>query len=289
MAHTSLAVTERPPITTNHTTVPPSPEASERRAYSPEEEQRITQLLPLAELMDQYPEVAERFSVMKWLTMGASDRDERFAGRHPWPERQLHGETYVYSVPVVAGILLQTDPYTQETRYSALSVMKDNWKNDPDAWLVTQLDLHNGKSQQIPVMDVRVDAKHQANIILQPDNYANMPPLSRPDPRVTPLRDLRRIDAQLDADYHAAPTATYYNSHRRPGAIVDIELLGEALRRTMGERLETEVFGDFADKGLSWDAIDPKDSIDDLPLCLDDHPAIAAMVQRVLTSTGIHR
>lgn len=286
MAHTSLAVTERPPITTNHTTVPPSPEASERRAYSPEEEQRITQLLPLAELMDQYPEVAERFSVMKWLTMGASDRDERFAGRHPWPERQLHGETYVYSVPVVAGILLQTDPYTQETRYSALSVMKDNWKNDPDAWLVTQLDLHSGKSQQIPVMDVRVDAKHQANIILQPDNYANMPPLSRPDPRVTPLRDLRRIDAQLDADYHAAPTATYYNSHRRPGAIVDIELLGEALRRTMGERLDREVFAGLEDVTSSWYITYPKDTIENSPF---DNPDTAGLARSALRTMGITR
>lgn len=286
MAHTSLAVTERPPITTNHTTVPPSPEASERRAYSPEEEQRITQLLPLAELMDQYPEVAERFSVMKWLTMGASDRDERFAGRHPWPERQLHGETYVYSVPVVAGILLQTDPYTQETRYSALSVMKDNWKNDPGAWLVTQLNLHNGKSQQIPVMDVRVDAKHQANIILQPDNYANMPPLSRPDPRVTPLRDLRRIDAQLDADYHAAPTATYYNSHRRPGAIVDIELLGEALRRTMGERLDREVFAGLEDVTPSWDITYPKDTIENSPF---DNPDTAGLARSALRTMGITR
>lgn len=287
MAHTALAVTERS-HNINHHTVPPSRESLQRRVYSPEEERQIDQLAPLAELMDTHPEVAERFAVMKWLTMGAADRDKRFAGRHPWPERQVNGETYVYSVPVVAGILPQTDQYSGETRYSALSVMKDNWRDDPDAWLVTSLDLCSGKSQQVPVMGVRVDAKRQANIVLQPDNYANMPPLSRPDITTTPMRDLRRIDAQLDADYHAL-RATHFDSHRRPSQIIDIELLGEALRRTMGERLETEVFGDITDKDLSWDATDPKDSIDDLPLCLDDHPAIAAMVQRVLTSTGIHR
>lgn len=270
-----------------------TPEEPERRVYLPEEEQQITQLLPLAEQLRDEPEVAERFAVMKWLTMGASDRDERFAGRHPWPERSVNGETYVYSVPAVAGIMVRPDPRTSETNYIALSVMKDNWRrdDDPEAWLVTTLDLSSNTSRRHPVMTTEVDAKHQAFISLQPANYHNMPPLSRPNPEVTRLRDLAHIGARLDSQYHALD-AMYVDDRHRPSPVIDIELLAEALRRVTKEpsyKLDNHL---FADGDLNWKNSYPKkpnglENDPSSPVTADVHAARQKMACRVLKKTGL--
>ena len=42
---------------------------------------------------------------------------------NPWPERKINGQEYVYSVPVVAGILPLKDKWDGTVRYSAISVM----------------------------------------------------------------------------------------------------------------------------------------------------------------------
>ena len=224
--------------------LPPSSEALEHRVYSPEEELLITELIPLANTIATDPEIASAFGVMKWEEMGDSDRSRRFSGKHPLPERKINGEEYVYSVPVVAGILPLKDKWDGTVRYSAISVMKDNWREDPDAWRVTWLDLQTGETSRIDVFGVTIDTKRHADIVLKPDNYGNIPPLSRPGIGRVPMRDLERITVKLDKDYHAWQ-AQYSDGLRQSGQIIDIELLNEAMVRAMGVRIDEEVFGDY--------------------------------------------
>ncbi len=122
--------------------------------------------------------------------------------------------------------------------------MKDNWREDPDAWRVTWLDLQTGETSHIDVFGVTIDAKRHANIVLKPDNYDNIPPLSRPGIGRVPMCDLGRITARLDEDYHAWQ-AQYSDGLRQSGQIIDIELLNEAMVRAMGVRIDEEVFGDY--------------------------------------------
>lgn len=242
MASEILAAVKQP--YSNFNPLPPSSEALEHRVYSPEEEKQIAQLMPLAETIATDPEVARLFGVMKWEEMGDSDRSRRFSGKHPLPECEINGQEYVYSVPVVAGILPLKDKWDSTVRYSAISVMKDNWREDPDAWRVTWLDLQTGETSRIDVFGVTIDAKRHANIVLKPDNYDNIPPLSRPGIGRVPMCDLERITARLDEYYHAWQ-AQYSDGLRQSGQIIDIELLNEAMVRAMGVRIDEEVFGDY--------------------------------------------
>lgn len=230
----------------NFNPLPPSSEALEHRVYSPEEELLITELIPLANTIATDPEIASAFGVMKWEEMGDSDRSRRFSGKHPLPERKINGEEYVYSVPVVAGILPLKDKWDSTVRYSAISVMKDNWREDPDAWRVTWLDLQTGETSRIDVLSViiDIDAERHADIVLKPDNYDNIPPLSRPEIGRVPMCDLERITARLDKDYHAWQ-AYYSDGRRQSGQIIDIDLLNEAMAREIGARIDEEVFGDY--------------------------------------------
>lgn len=242
MASEILAAVKQPYSNFNH--LPPSSEALEHRVYSPEEELLITELIPLANTIATDPEIASAFGVMKWEEMGDSDRSRRFSGKHPLPERKINGEEYVYSVPVVAGILPLKDKWDSTVRYSAISVMKDNWREDPDAWRVTWLDLQTGETSRIDVFGVTIDAKRHANIVLKPDNYDNIPPLSRPGIGRVPMCDLERITVKLDKDYHAWQ-AQYSDGLRQSGQIIDIDLLNEAMVRAMGVHIDEEVFGDY--------------------------------------------
>ena len=79
---------------------------------------------------------------------------------------------------------------------------------------------------------------------MKPDNYDNIPPLSRPGIGRVPICDLERITARLDEDYHAWQ-AQYSDGLRQSGQIIDIELLNEAMVRAMGVRIDEEVFGDY--------------------------------------------
>lgn len=236
----------------NFNPLPPSSEALEKRVYSPEEEKQIAQLMPLAETIATDPEVARLFGVMKWEEMGDSDRSRRFSGKHPLPECEINGQEYVYSVPVVAGILPLKDKWDDTVRYSAVSVMKDNWREDPDAWRVTWLDLQTGETSRIDVLSVTIDAKRHANIVLKPDNYDNTPPLSRPGIGRVPMCDLERITVKLDKDYHAWQ-AQYSDGLRQSGQIIDIDLLNEAMVRAMGVRIDEEVFGDYTGRQTEED------------------------------------
>ena len=103
MASEILAAVKQP--YSNFNPLPPSSEALEHRVYSPEEERLIAELIPLANTIATDPEIASAFGIMKWEEMGDSDRSRRFSGKHPLPERKINGQEYVYSVPVVAGIL----------------------------------------------------------------------------------------------------------------------------------------------------------------------------------------
>lgn len=242
MASEILAAVKQP--YSNFNPLPPSSEALEHRVYSPEEELLIAELIPLANTIATDPEIASAFGVMKWEEMGDSDRSRRFSGKHPLLERKINGEEYVYSVPVVAGILPLKDKRDGTVRYSAVSVMKDNWREDPDAWRVTWLDLQTGETSRIDVFGVTIDAKRHADIVLKPDNYDNIPPLSRPGIGRVPMCDLERITVKLDEDYHAWQ-AQYSDGLRQSGQIIDIELLNEAMVRAMGVRIDEEVFGDY--------------------------------------------
>lgn len=242
MASEILATVEQP--YSNFNPLPPSSEALEHRVYSPEEERLIAELIPLANTIATDPEIASAFGIMKWEEMGDSDRSRRFSGKHPLPERKINGEEYVYSVPVVAGILPLKDKWDSTVRYSAISVMKDNWREDPDAWRVTWLDLQTGETSRIDVFGVTIDAKRRADIVLKPANYDNIPPLSRPGIGRVPMCDLERITVKLDEDYHAWQ-AQYSDGLRQSGQIIDIELLNEAMAREIGTRIDEEVFGDY--------------------------------------------
>ena len=251
MASEILAAVKQP--YSNFNPLPPSSEALEHRVYSPEEELLITELIPLANTIATDPEIASAFGIMKWEEMGDSDRSRRFSGKHPLPERKINGEEYVYSVPVVAGILPLKDKRNGAVRYSAISVMKDNWREDPDAWRVTWLDLQTGETSRIDVFGVTIDAKRRANIVLKPDNYDNIPPLSRPGIGRVPMCDLERITARLDEDYHAWQ-AQYSDGLRQSGQIIDIDLLNEAMVRAMGVRIDEEVFGDYTGQQTEEDS-----------------------------------
>ena len=242
MASEILAAVKQP--YSNFNPLPPSSEALEHRVYSPEEERLIAELIPLANTIATDPEIASAFGIMKWEEMGDSDRSKRFSGRHPWPERKINGQEYVYSVPVVAGILPLKDKWDGTVRYSAISVMKDDWREDPDAWRVVELNLQTGETSRIDVFGVTIDAKRRANIVLKPDNYDNIPPLSRPGIGRVPMCDLERITARLDKDYHAWQ-AQYSDGLRQSGQIIDIEFLNEAMAREIGARIDEEVFGDY--------------------------------------------
>ena len=230
----------------NFNLLPPSSEALEKRVYSPEEEEQIVKLGPLAKTIATDPEIASAFGIMKWEEMGDSDRSKRFSGRHPWPERKINGQEYVYSVPVVAGILPLKDKWDGTVRYSAISVMKDDWREDPDAWRVVELNLQTGETSRIDVLSViiDIDAERHADIVLKPDNYDNIPPLSRPEIGRIPMCDLERITARLDKDYHAWQ-AYYSDGRRQSGQIIDIDLLNEAMAREIGARIDEEVFGNY--------------------------------------------
>ena len=242
MASEILAAVKQP--YSNFNPLPPSSEALEHRVYSPEEELLIAELIPLANTIATDPEIASAFGVMKWEEMGDSDRSRRFSGKHPLPERKINGQEYVYSVPVVAGILPLKDKRNGTVRYSAISVMKDNWREDPDAWRIAWLDLQTGETSRIDVFGVTIDAKRHADIVLKPDNYDNIPPLSRPGIGRVPMCDLERITVKLDEDYHAWQ-AQYSDGLHQSGQIIDIELLNEAMVRAMGVRIDEEVFGDY--------------------------------------------
>lgn len=251
MASETLAAVEQQ--YSNFNPLPPSSEALEKRVYSPEEEEQIVKLGPLAKTIATDPEISRAFGIMKWEEMGDSDRSKRFSGRHPWPERKINGQEYVYSVPVVAGILPLKDRWNDTTRYSAISVMKDNWREDSDAWRVAWLDLQTGETSLIDVFGVTIDAKRRADIVLKPDNYDNIPPLSRPEIGRVPMCDLERITARLDKDYHARQ-AQYSDGLRQSGQIIDIELLNEAMVRAMGVRIDEEVFGDYTGQQTEEDS-----------------------------------
>ena len=242
MASEILATVEQP--YSNFNPLPPSSEALEKQVYSPEEERLIAELIPLANTIATNPEISRAFGIMKWEEMGDSRRSGRFSGRHPLPECEINGQEYVYSVPVVAGILPLKDKRNGAVQYSAISVMKDNWREDPDAWRVTWLDLQTGETSRIDVFGVTIDAKRRADIVLKPDNYDNIPPLSRPGIGRVPICDLERITARLDEDYHAWQ-AQYSDGLRQSGQIIDIEFLNEAMAREIGARIDEEVFGDY--------------------------------------------
>lgn len=233
MVQTTVAV-ERP--NTNLSAAPSSFEELEKRVYSLEEEKQIESLMPLAKKLAEEPELAEQFGVFKWLTMGDYDHKQRNSGRHPWPELEINGEKRIFSVPVIAGIVHWGDR-DGEPQYSALSVMKDNWRGDPDAWLMTEFDFENGEAKRIPTLDTTVDAANQANIVIKPRNYHNMPPLSRPSIDKTPMHQLERIVVKLDQTYHSVH-AEYHEPYQNRREIVDIELLWEAMSREIGERVD---------------------------------------------------
>ena len=123
--------------------------------------------------------------------MGDSDPRARYTGNHPLIKREINGQEYVYSVPVIAGILCWKDKGTGKPQYSAISVMKDNWQNGADAWNAIELNLQDGTAKQIDVLGVVVDKANNANIVLKPTNYEK--PLRPVDQRlVKPLCTLWR-------------------------------------------------------------------------------------------------
>lgn len=218
--------------------LPPSSEALESpRSYSDKEERQITDLAPLANTLATNPEVLKWLQDMKWLTMGDSDPETRYAGNHPWLKREINGQEHTYSIPVIAGILYWENKRTGERQYSAISVMKDNWQNGPEAWSVIELNLQDGTAKQIDVLGVVVDKANNANIVLKPTNYENTPPSSRPKIGETPMYAMERIHAKLDSEYHATE-AKYHNGTVQTLQIADIELLMEAITREVGARVE---------------------------------------------------
>ena len=224
--------------------LPPSSEALESpRSYSDKEERQITDLAPLANTLATNPEVLKWLQDMKWLTMGDSDPRVRYTGNHPLIKREINGQEYVYSVPVIAGILCWKDKGTSKPQYSAISVMKDNWQNGADAWNAIELNLQDGTAKQIDVLGVVVDKANNANIVLKPTNYENTPPSSRPKIGETPMYAMERIHAKLDSEYHATEAA-YHNGTVQTLQIADIELLMEAITREVGARVE-EMFPIF--------------------------------------------
>ena len=48
--------------------------------------------------------------------------------------------------------------------------MKDDWREDPDAWRVVELNLQTGETSRIDVFGVTIDTKRHADIVLKPDN-----------------------------------------------------------------------------------------------------------------------
>ena len=91
---------------------------------------------------------------------------------------------------------------------------------------------------------IDIDAERHADIVLKPDNYDNIPPLSRPEIGRIPMCDLERITARLDKDYHAWQ-AYYSDGRRQSGQIIDIDLLNEAMAHEIGARIDEEVFGNY--------------------------------------------
>ena len=233
MVQTTVAV-ERP--NTNLSTAPSSFEELEKKFYSLEEEKQIESLMPLAKKLAEEPELAEQFGVFKWLTIGDYDREQRNAGRHPWPELEINGEKRIFSVPIIAGVVRWGDR-DGEPQYSALSVMKDNWRSDPDAWLITEFDFETAETKRLETLGTTVDAANQANIVIKPRNYHNIPPLSRPSIDKTPMYQLERIAVKLDPTYHSVH-AEYHEPYQDRREVMDIELLWEAMSREIGERVD---------------------------------------------------
>ena len=139
-------------------------------------------------------------------------------------------------MPIIAGVVRWED-HDGEPQYSALSVMKDNWRDDPDAWLVTKFGFKNGETEQLETLGTTVDAANQATLAIKPRNYHNIPPLSRPSFSKTPMHQLERIAVTLDPTYHSVH-AEYHEPYQDRREIIDIELLWEAMSREIGERVD---------------------------------------------------
>lgn len=202
----------------------------------------VNALVPLAEQIEQDPQLAEWVLAMKYLTMGDDDRQRRFGGHHPWPERDIDGRHYVYTVPVTAGVKVEPDTKRPgRFHYSAISVMKDNWRDDPDAWLAVELDLETGVAKQHGMLGAVIDAARQLNLILKPSRYENMSPHCRPQIDNRPLRDQRRISTTLDEQYHGRPISWLTDTYKQSSIILDISYLEVAREQVALAHLSKEM------------------------------------------------
>lgn len=146
-----------------------NPELSETERKPAE----LSPLYMLARRMCEEPGGFDRYDYAKSVWLGNPDRLQRLAGEHPWPTRIRNGERYVYSVPVFAGV----DVESQRLLY----IGKDNWKpaDDPNAWLVAERGLLGGDEIEHPVLSAHVDAARQLRLRLTPEGFGNLPPLDQ--------------------------------------------------------------------------------------------------------------
>ena len=160
------------------------------------ETDREPSLYLLAEKMCDQPGGFDRYNYAKCVWLGNPDRDERLAGRHPWPSRVKDGESYVYSVPVMAGV----DVEHQKMLY----VGKDNWKpvGDPNAWIVAERGLLSGEEIEHRVLTSSVDASGHLRLAIAPASYDNFPPIMQDAMRRRPAYAQVALSGRMDQRYN---------------------------------------------------------------------------------------
>ena len=66
-------------------------------------------LYTLAEKLYDTPGGFDQYNYAKCVWLGSPNRAIRLAGEHPWPTRIRAGEQFTYSVPVLAGVDVESE------------------------------------------------------------------------------------------------------------------------------------------------------------------------------------